>query len=62
MTGCYEVWQKDRTKLMIEREIGEGNFGSVCLGSLDGTAVAVKTIKVRTRLKDNIVVHDLYQR
>merc|ERR1712176_1065033 len=48
----YAPWQKDRTKLVIKHILGEGNFGSVCLGIMPdvyfqgvSSQVAVKTIK-----------------
>ena len=52
-TQTYGVWQKDRNKLSIKHILGEGNFGSVCLGIMPdviyegiSSQVAVKTIKV----------------
>ena len=52
-TTMYAPWQKDRSKLVIKHILGEGNFGSVCLGIMPdvffqgvSSQVAVKTIKV----------------
>ena len=51
ITRMWESWQKERSKLTIKSELGEGNFGIVFLGILEdvnmqGSQVAVKTIKV----------------
>ena len=52
ITLMWESWQKDRSKLTIKSVLGEGNFGSVCLGIMADvymqgivSQVAVKTIK-----------------
>ncbi|KAL5265444.1 hypothetical protein ACHWQZ_G006227 [Mnemiopsis leidyi] len=51
-TTMYAPWQKERSKLVIKNILGEGNFGSVCLGIMPdvyfqgvSSQVAVKTIK-----------------
>ena len=54
----YSAWQKDRSLLVIKEILGEGNFGSVCLGIMPdvyfqgiSSQVAVKTIKVSESLE-----------
>ena len=54
----YAPWQKERSKLVIKHILGEGNFGSVCLGIMPdvyfqgvSSQVAVKTIKVTCHSK-----------
>lgn len=53
ITTRWQTWQVDRSILQITSILGEGNFGSVYLGSLPDqympgmfVQVAVKTIKV----------------
>ena len=51
ITHTHGHWQRNRDDIEIDRVLGEGNFGSVCLGTMiDPTRttdkVAIKTIKV----------------
>lgn len=43
--GLSASWLIDRTAITIGKTIGHSSFGSVCEGRLNGTKVAVKTIK-----------------
>lgn len=43
--GLSASWMIDRNAITIGKTIGHSSFGSVCEGRLNGTKVAVKTIK-----------------
>lgn len=43
--GLSENWLIDRSAITLGKSIGHSSFGTVCEGRLNGTRVAVKTIK-----------------
>ena len=40
-----DQYRTKHDKLMFKRQIGQGSFGTVYLGELNGTAVAIKSVR-----------------
>ena len=44
----HSVWEKDKSKIQIKAQIGEGNFGVVLLGTMPNEFGIIETVAIKT--------------
>ncbi|KAL5250255.1 hypothetical protein ACHWQZ_G016104 [Mnemiopsis leidyi] len=55
----HSVWEKDKSKIQIKAQIGEGNFGVVLLGTMPNEFGIIETVAIKTIKEQGIEVSAL---